>query len=109
MNYPASNASDYVVERKVNSHDALDSRYITISSATFDEDSGNARETDSAAQSVKDENGNFLDCTADSTGVRPERRGIIGFAHCGLLTDILRDDWGLRGTVVTDRYSFNFI
>lgn len=34
--------------------------------------------------------------------------GIIGFAHYGLLTDVLRSEWGFAGAVVTDLYPSNY-
>lgn len=30
--------------------------------------------------------------------------GVIGFAHRGLLTDVLRGEWGFHGAVITDLY-----
>ena len=30
--------------------------------------------------------------------------GVIGFAHRGLLTDVLRGEWGFQGAVITDLY-----
>ena len=42
-----------------------------------------------------------------STGVMSSQNcigGIIGFAHYGLLTGVLRNEWGFAGAVVTDLY-----
>ena len=61
-------AGDYTIELKANSHDVLDSRVVTMDSTSFYEDSENARESEKAAQSVKDENGDSLGYIADGSG-----------------------------------------
>ena len=66
------------------------------------------KEAQSTIKYISDENGTVANKTIRSTlGIMSAQcciGGTIGFAHYGLLTGVLRNEWGFTGGVVTDFY-----
>ena len=66
------------------------------------------KEAKSAIRYISDDQGTISQKVIRSaTGIMSSQNcigGIIGFAHYGMLTGVLRDEWGFTGAVVTDLY-----